>query len=307
MLYNIGKYIKARRTELGITQDKLADGICARNSLSRIESGERVPKSDILTALLQRLGLSDSEISILTDGEDVELAQLKFNVRQALILNDYSKARFILQKNEVAISKLDPVSRRSFDIVDAIIRSRQKEITKEEALALFEDLMRMIHPAYSPNNLPILLSYEEIILLNSIALRYDEVGKRETAINILYHVKEFYDSYVCDIEEALRTQPMILYNLSKFLGLAEKYDDAIKICKKGIRIARETGRSSSLCKTYYNLSCDYYGRNEPGDMEASLYYMKLAYHTAVALEDNKLVKIISDVLLNKYKLTVSLL
>lgn len=219
MLYNIGKYIKARRIELGISQEQLADWICARNSLSRIEGGERVPKNDVLTAILQRLEMSDSEISILTNGEDIELAQLKFNIRQAQILNDYSKVHFILQKNEAAISKLNPVSRRSFDIVHAIIRSNQKEVSKEEATAVFEDLMRMIHCKYSPDNLPVLLSYEEIILLNNIAWYYNEIGKSETAINVLYHVKEFYDSCVCDIEEALRTQPMTLYNLSKLLGL----------------------------------------------------------------------------------------
>lgn len=177
------------------------------------------PKNDVLTAILQRLEMSDSEINILTNGEDIELAQLKFNIRQAQILNDYSKVHFILQKNEAAISKLNPVSRRSFDIAHAIIRSKQKEVSKEEALAVFKDLMRMIHCKYSPDNLPVLLSYEEIILLNNIAWYYNEIGKSETAINVLYHVKEFYDSCVCDIEEALRTQPMTLYNLSKLLGL----------------------------------------------------------------------------------------
>lgn len=284
MLYNIGKYIKSRRLQLGISQEKLADGICARNSLSRIEGGERVPKSDVLTTLLQRLGLSDSEIRILTDGEDVELAQLKFNVRQALILNDYAKARFILQRNEDAISKLDPVSRRTFDIVDAIIRSRQNEISKEEALALFENLMRIIHPQYSPDNLPVLLSYEEIILLNNIAWCYDEVGKRETAINVLYHVKEFYDSYVCDIEEALRTQPMILYNLSKLLGLAGRYDECIHICEEGIKLATETGRCADLATTYYNLAWALYYRNRVGDKDCSLQYLKMAYYAACVID-----------------------
>lgn len=291
MLYNIGKYIKARRIELGISQEKLADGFCARNSISRIESGERVPKSDVLTTLLQRLGLSDSQIKILTDGEDVELAQVKFNVRQALILHDYTKARFILRQNEATISKLDPVSRRTFDIVDAIIRSSQNEISKEEALALFENLMRVIHPRYSPDNLPILLSYEEIILLNNIAFIYNDVGERETAITILYHVKEFYDSYVCDIEEALRTQPMILYNLSKLLGLAGRYDECIHICEEGIKLATETGKCANLATTYYNLAWALYYRNRSDDKERSLKYLKMAYYTVSVIDSKNLKRI----------------
>ena len=42
-VYNIGKFIKIRRTEMGITQLQLAEGICSVATLSRIENGENPP------------------------------------------------------------------------------------------------------------------------------------------------------------------------------------------------------------------------------------------------------------------------
>lgn len=304
MLYNIGKYIRMRRTAIGKSQEELVSGICAQNSLSRIERGERVPKIDVLSALLQRLGLSKAEIKILTDGEDIEISQLKFNVRQAFILGNYDEVENIIKQNSHIIAHLEPISRQSFDIIEILIHSKKSELADYELLEKLESILRVSYSDYSMDNLPPLLTYEEILLLNNMAVCYDKLGDRDKAINILYHIKNFYDSYVCDLEEALRTQPMVLYNLSKYLGLSERWDEAISICKEGIKLAIETGRSSCLASTYYNLSCDYYGRSEPGDVEASLHYMKLAYYTAISLHINVKVEKYAHILFERYGLEI---
>jgi len=144
--------------------------------------------------------------------------------------------------------------------------------------------IRLTCPKYTKNTPPAFFTYEEILLLNNIALLYAKLGDMETAINLLYHIKNFYDRLVCDIEEALRTEPMILYNLSKCLGLMGRIDESIEISALGIRIAKETRRCSSLTKTLYNMAYGLFERNNPGDREASLYYAKQAYNLADILD-----------------------
>ena len=115
-----------------------------------------------------------------------------------------------------------------------------------------------------------MLSYEEIILLNNIAACYNSPEARHQAIIILRTLKSYYENHVINSEEALRTQPMILYNLSKILGLAGKYDECIEVCDQAINLAKNTSRCSLLGKTLYNRTWALLQRNYDGDREAAI-------------------------------------
>lgn len=284
MVYNIGEYIKARRNELEITQDELASGICSALTLSRIERGTQVPQDYTLLQILQRIGLSGSEAIFLVNEKQLVFSRLKFDIRQAYIQENYEKAKKILQDNKDQISKLSQFDRQTFETIDILLKIRDKEYGENEALERLEAALRLTYQQYSKVNLPKLFTYEEILLLNNIAIRYARLGDLKTAIDMLYHIKDFYDKKVCDIEEALRTEPMVLYNLSKYLGLAGKIDECLAICELGINIGVKTRNCFSLAKTMYNKAYALNIRNKPGDKEASLYCVKQAYHLADILE-----------------------
>lgn len=302
--FNIGKYIKTRREELGISQEVLADGICATATLSRIECGGRKPKDTTLKLILQRLGLSGAELQFMTEESEIVMNQLKFDIRQSCILSDYKTAEMILRDNKDFISRLKPIDRQSFETIGILVKIHKNELTHEEALNQLESVLRITCPKYTKDNLPKFLSYEEILLLNNIAQQYDYLGDRNTTIDMLYHIKNFYDTCVCDKEEALRTQPMILYNLSKCLGLAKRIDESIEISNQGIRLAIKTGRSSSLARTLYNLAYGLYERNNPGDKEASLYYAKQAYNLAIITQKETSAEHYKEFILSRFKIEV---
>lgn len=287
MIYNNGEYIKARRIELGLTQRELAEGLCTTVTLSRIEQNKENPQDFILKSILQRLGLSGSAILFATTGSELIYNQLKFDIRQAYILEDYKKAEKILSDNKELISKLPPADKQTFETIDILLKINKSELSDEEALSLLEAAIRLTCPKYTKDNPPEFLTYEEILLLNNIALRYAHLCDLDTAIKLLYHIKSFYGRQVCDIEEALRTEPMVLYNLSKYLGRAGRIEESIEISSLGIRLAKETRRCSSLARTLYNKAYVLYERNNPGDREASLHYAKQAYNLADILDMKK--------------------
>ncbi len=283
-VYNIGEYIKTRRKALGITQEELANGICSVLTLSRIERGTQLPQDCTLVQLLQRIGLSSSEMFLAANDKHLFFSQLKFDIRQAYIQENYEEAKKILRKNRDQISKLSPFDRQTFETIDILLKIRDKEYGESEALERLEAALRLTYPKYSKVNLPKLFTYEEILLLNNIAIRYANLGDLKTAIDMLYHIKDFYDKRVCDIEEALRTESMVLYNLSKLLGLAGRIDECLAICEQGINFGIKTRRCSSLAKTLFNKAYVLNMRNKPGDKESSLHYAKQAYHLADVLE-----------------------
>ncbi len=283
-VYNIGEYIKTRRKALGITQEELANGICSVLTLSRIERGAQLPQDCTLVQILQRIGLSSSEMFLAANDKHLFFSQLKFDIRQAYIQENYEEAKKILRDNKDRISKLSPFDRQTFETIDILLKIRDKEYGESEALERLEAALRLTYPKYSKVNLPKLFTYEEILLLNNIAIRYARLGDLKTAIDMLYHIKDFYDKKVCDIEEALRTEAMVLYNLSKYLGLAGRIDDCLAICEQGINFGIKTRRCSSLAKTLYNKAYALNIRNKPGDKDASLHCAKQAYYLADVLE-----------------------
>ncbi len=285
MKYGIGTLIKKLRIEKGMSQEELAAGICTQSALSKLEAGEKMLRPDTIAALLQFLGVSDSNISLMVRDKDIVNYNDRFKLRQAYISRDFGLVERILTKNKNNLNKLSPYARQTYETIDVLLRDGKGEFSTWEAICRLESVIRLTHSDYSLENLPMFLTYEDILLLNNIAVKYAKMDKTDLSIKILYHIKNFYDIQVCDIEEALRTKPMILYNLSKFLGLAGQIDESIDISIQGIKLARETGRCSHLSKTLYNLAYGLYERNQPGDREASKYYGELALKQAEVMNN----------------------
>lgn len=280
-IFQLGSILKARREELGITQEELADGICSVPTLSRIENGERMPTKNHFEMFMQRLGYSAMSMDFFTDKKDFMVYELKFKTRQAFMNKDFSRANILLDDLEAILDNPTEIDRQ-FILVHRILYG-EKELPHEEKLKQLETAIQLTCPKYKHNYIPRVLSYEEIIILNNIAICYNALGDRARTISILTELKEYYDRHVISVEEALRTQPMILYNLSKFLGLSGRYDECIEICDQGIRLARVTGRCPLLAQTLYNRAWSLLKRNHAGDREAAEISMRQAYHVADAM------------------------
>ena len=285
-VFQLGPILKARREELGLSQEDLADGICAVPTLSRIENGERMPTKNHFEMLMQRLGYSAMSMDFFTDKQDFIIHELKFKTRQAYVAKNYPLARKYMEELEGILDKPTKIDRQ-FVLLHEIMLNEGK-YSNMEMLEQFEVAIQLTCPKYKSNYIPRVLSYDEIILLNNIAICYETAGDSERAISILTVLKEYYDHHVISIEEALRTQPMVLYNLSKFLGLCGRYDECIEICDQGIRIARTTGRCTLLGKTLFNRAWALIQRNRTGDKDIAEKTLRHAIYYSYAMENQQL-------------------
>ncbi len=281
-IYKFGYIIKQRREELGYTQEELSDGICSVPTLSRIENGERMPTKNHFEMLLQRLGFSESILYNYVDEHTLFLHEQKFKIRQAIILAHFEEAQKLLENYK---KKMDPESHleRQFVLLNEILASPTSYNVQDRLLRL-EEAIRLTCPNYSEENVPRVLSYEEILILNNIAGCYHSMQDYQKAIHILSLIKKHYENGMLNREEVLRTQPLILYNLSKCLGLAGRYEECVEICNLGIRIARETGRCSLLEKMLYNKAWSLVKKNSPGDMDQAKETVKLALYMATVMD-----------------------
>lgn len=273
-VFQLGPILKARREELGLSQEDLADGICAVPTLSRIENGERMPTKNHFEMLMQRLGYSAMSIDFFSDKLTFRLHELKIKTRYAYMAEDYSLAKTRFDEFDGLLDNPTNIDKQFSILYKTLLNKEQYDTTSR--LKQFEDALKLTCPKYDTGYIPHVLSYEEIILLNNIALCNDAAGDRNRAIFILYTLKEYYEHQIISTDEALRTQLMILYNLSKFLGLSGRYDECVEICDLGIRIARATGRCQFLSRTLYNRSWALLRRNNAGDRDLAEISLKQA-------------------------------
>lgn len=74
---SIGEAICRRRQELGISQEKLAEGLCEAATISRLENGRQTPSRDLVNALLQRLDLPGDRFWAVLTAEEERLEQMR--------------------------------------------------------------------------------------------------------------------------------------------------------------------------------------------------------------------------------------
>lgn len=281
-IFQFGFMIKQRREELGYTQEDLADGICSVPTLSRIENGDRMPTREHFEMLIQRLGYSDTMLDVYVDEKQFHLHELKYRIRQAIILNQLLEAQNLLFQYEGRIDNPTPIERQFIILIGTL--SRTSEFTPKGRLEKFEEAILLTCPKYESGKYPQVMSFEEIIILNNIAVCHAQMSNYEQAIKILYHLNKYYENHVMNTEEILRTQPLILYNLSKYLGITGHYDECIEIADFGIRMARQTGRCSFMDGLLYNRAWALVRRKRTGDNEIACISAKQAYQLALILE-----------------------
>ena len=288
-IFQFGSIIRHRREELGYTQEDLADGVCSVPTLSRIENGERMPTREHFEMLVQRLGYSDAMLDTYVDEKQFYLHDLKFKIRQAIILNQLGDANNLLIEYVQCVTNPSQIDKQFIILCETLVN--YKNYSPDERLSNFEEAIKLTCPKYGSNKFPRVLSFEEIIILNNIAVSFSQLDNYKQAIDILYHLKRYYESHIINPEEVLRTQPLILYNLSKYLGASGRYDECIEVADFGIRVARETGRCAFMDGLLYNRAWSLIRRKRNGDRESALSSAKHAFELASIMENSASVKL----------------
>ena len=99
MFSDISAIVKSRRKYLGMTQSQLAEGICRRETIARLESGKRKTDFFIANEVMHKLGLimeSGIEIPISRDCSTVRERNIELN--QLSAVHDYRGCMEFVEK-----------------------------------------------------------------------------------------------------------------------------------------------------------------------------------------------------------------
>ena len=234
-VYVVGDFLRETRLRKGYTQEEVSYGICTTASLSRIENGAQKPGRLILEKLFERLGTENNLFNSFVSKEEMEL----YLEIQTLIRNVTDGD---LQRIEEQIDIVDKLTKNTSELERQSLFWANGELAAQkygndcEAMDCFMKAVQITLPDFDGKN-PLrnhLLTLDEITIINSIAVRHGENGDLLTAIQLDMWLKEYMENKIIDGRMKTAKYPMILYNLSYWLGEENCHNEALKMAEQGV-------------------------------------------------------------------------
>ncbi len=299
--YTIGDMVFDTREARGYSQEALSFGICSTSSLSRIENNSQVPSKRVFDALMQRMGMSMSIYSAFVSKREMEIYRLIQELAWRLESQDYTSVDALIQELESRISDSDVLEKQYLIFAKASMMKRNGEPSEVVLEKLLEAIRLTMSDFEERKNIRNrLLTFDEITVLNSIALEYYNMGQQERGLKLLYELKDYLEEHVIDEEEKAKKYPMILNNIAWRIGKeVGNHWEAYRISSVGIHYCVKHNKLAVLPYLISNKACAAYEMHKQDEA-------KLLFHQAVTLfnicEKEGSAKHIKDEIAIKYHL-----
>lgn len=240
-----GEIIKELRKRKGLTQSQLAEGICTREYLYRVEKGQYVPSSIILEALSYKLSEDLSQYLLLSNyNTPLQTIDIKKNLEKNIYQGNYKN----MAKQIAKARKL-----KDFELVenkqllfwyDGIFTYEQNQ-NFAETLSIFIDALKLTKEFTQLQELyDVYCTLQEIRILISISKLYHDKNQFDKfvtlGIKLISKLKNHYSSY----DESLYLR--LNYNVSLGLLRMNRYEEALEYADIGIKKALSTSTPSLL-------------------------------------------------------------
>ena len=246
-VYVVGDFLRETRLRKGYTQEEVSYGICTPASLSRIENGAQKPGRLILEKLFERLGTENNLFNSFVSREEMEL----YSAIQELI-RDVTDGD--IKKIEIQISKVEKLTVNISGLEHQCLLFAKGELVKQrdkdqnKAMELMMKAIHIILPDFDGIN-PLrsnLLTFDEIMIINSIAVLHAKNGKVMDAIQLEMWLKDYMEDKIVDGKMKTAKYPMILYNLSNWFGIKGCHHEAFQMADLGVDFCVSYWKSSSI-------------------------------------------------------------
>lgn len=289
--YSLGAIVRMKRYSIHISQEKISDGICSVETMSRMENGKQVPLKSNYELLMERMGSSKIRAYSMLTVADFDILERMKEFEDYIQLFEYKKADEILPLLE-RIQDKTLFDKQFLERARAIVDYRLKRITIEEFIAKLDNAIRITIPQFDEVNLNIWpFNRQEALTIINMASGYAESGNIERAIALFNNVINSLNQGYMDKQQYSIIQVSVLTNLSKCLGLTGRHDKAIEVAEEGIKLCRSEKIGSSLALLFYNVAWNIRNKMEKGnaekEQEVKYYqYLKMSLYISKAMNQN---------------------
>ena len=302
-LFNTNVLIKKMRKARGFSQEKLAEGICSRKTISRIEKGEHKPDWFVLQSILQKLGIRPEDfydnVNELVSEDEAYILEKRDECQRYFDAMNQEELKNLLDKlakDERFTKSSVRHSGRGYYVYlwfKAALHVHGPYKNTMLCLEYATEYIKLNRPDFDIDRLDeYLISSSELLALNLIAIAYWDLEQKSKAIEILFKMKNSYEKIYIVNAHTSRQYRDLLFNIAVALGNVGRHEECLEISEAGLKHALTHGdmRTCLMYLRQRGLCLSKLGNKEEGEKEYKKSLM-LAYimdgYSVVGFEDAK--------------------
>lgn len=282
----IHEVLARKRKIKGLTQEKLSEGICEPETLSRLLNGKQMPNQNTYRMLAECLELDTERCRPYLSVEDYEVYEKRRELGLHLQRKEYGLAEKIFQEIECALPQNIAKNRQFCLVIRTIIESRLGRMSWEERLKYLEMAIICTIPNYPDISIAqCSLGRQETILLNNIANTYTRLGDVDKAMKIFEDIIKSYQNSEVDMLYYVETLTLTMLNYAEWLGNLGRYEETLQWYEKAIKMNVELGRGKYLAALLYGKAWNLKMISESHVNTCQIYCRKAYYIASLMKED----------------------
>lgn len=254
--YSLGAIVRMKRYSIHISQEKISDGICSVETISRMENGKQIPIKSNYELLMERMGSSKVRAYSMLTVADFDILDRMKQFEDYIQLFEYEKADKVL----ISLEKMEEKTlfdQQFLQRARTIVDYRLKRIPVEEFIDRLDKAIKITIPQFDEVNLnswP--FNMQETLAVINMATGYAELGDMNKTVELFNNVLNALNHGYMDRKQSSAFQVSIYTNLSKSYSIMENYNKAIEMAQEGIKLCKKEKMGSSLPLLFYNLAWD---------------------------------------------------
>lgn len=244
MKKTLGQMLSEAIVTGNVSQTDLCRGLCSTSALSRYLNGERRIDRLLLTALMQRLGLSPDKFSTVLTEEEYYYFDWKQRLASAQIEQDWEKVSLLLEEDEAKDRSCNQVLQEQFYLLMQGVVQERLLRDREKSLSLIKQAIQQTVPEF-PDKLDsnLLLSVQEI---SAMLIWQGEQDDEEMSVSVLRFLEAYTLTHYREEQEAVKLYPKVAARYLPILFRQEKYYECLTIGEKALGMMISTGYASSM-------------------------------------------------------------
>lgn len=279
----VNELIQRGRKTKGFTQEKLSEDICTPENLSAIESGRRAPSIKHYDKIMEKLGMNKDFYNSFISAEQFEIHELRRECNRWIYLRKYKEAEQTLEKIATLIDISIPINEQYILFNKVLLQQEQGKLDVEEAL---KEAIKALELTFYYNDgnfkTDVILSQEEVKIINFICTLYKKMDYTDRAIAIYRKVVESYQSSKVSPRYHYAGNNLILANLCISLEESNQIEESMEMARLGISQELNCGRGSLLADFLANKACCF---EKMGNKKACGEYLQQAFYMSVMMKN----------------------
>lgn len=248
--------LRELREAKGVSQEEISEGVCAQETLCRIETQKRAPKRKTVREIFEKLDYDRQFFQGYVVADDYYTYELAGAINENWYKKNKEEAYRLVEELEKILDLSIPVNRQYIGHENLQRKIEEGLINREEEFEELRKLLRYTMKDFSGQvyREP---SREEFVLINHMALCLKKLGRMEEAEELYQQVDERYKGSVVEARNHATSKFLFYVNYVGLLEEEDKLFEAETTGWKGINFMLDCQRGDAAASLLANIGCVY--------------------------------------------------